>query len=89
LDALAPSRKAVREEHFDRFRWRDPTCRMVKQPPKPQSPPPPTSLWDIYRVANKARLIGTVEADNAGEAIRKAAEQFKTAAWRLLAVQRR
>jgi len=86
LDALAPSRKAVREEHFDRFRWRDPTCRMVKQPPKPQSPPPPTSLWDIYRVANKARLIGTVEADNGGEAIRKAAEQFKTDAWRLMAV---
>ncbi len=58
---------------------------MAKQPPKPQSPPPP-SLWDIYRVANKARLIGTVEADNGGEAIRKAAEQFKTDAWRLMAV---
>jgi hypothetical protein len=44
--------------------------------------------WDIYRVANKARLLGTVEADNAGEAIKKAAEEFKIDTWRLMAVRR-
>jgi hypothetical protein len=59
------------------------TCRMARKP----EPPKPTS-WDIYRVANKAKLLRTIEADNAGEAIKKVAEQFKTDAWRLIAMPR-
>ena len=39
---------------------------------KKTEPPKPTS-WDIYRVAYKGKLLGTVEADNAGEAVKKAA----------------
>jgi hypothetical protein len=54
---------------------------------KPE-PPKPTN-WDIYRVASKGKLLGTIEADNAGEAVKKAAEEFKTDAWRLIAVQRK
>jgi hypothetical protein len=59
---------------------------MAKQPPKPQAP----TIWDVYRgAADKGKLLGTVEADNAVEAIKKVAEEFKTDAWRLIAVQRR
>jgi hypothetical protein len=38
---------------------------MVKRPPEPK----PLERWDIYRAANKARLIGTVEAADADAAI--------------------
>jgi hypothetical protein len=42
-----------------------------------KTPEPPQPLrWDIYRVASKGKLLGTVEADNAGEAVTKAAEEF-------------
>jgi hypothetical protein len=34
-------------------------------------------------------LLGTVEAPDKRAAIKKAAEEFKTEAWRLYAVQRR
>jgi hypothetical protein len=54
---------------------------------KPEPPQP--ICWDIYRVASKGKLLGTIEADNAGEAVKKAAEEFKTDAWRLIAVQRK
>jgi hypothetical protein len=64
------------------------TAVMAEQPPKPQSTPP-LAFWNIYRVAKKARLLGTVEADNAGEAIKKAAAQFKVIASKLIAVPRR
>jgi hypothetical protein len=52
-------------------------------PRKPEPPKPKT--WTIYKVAAEAILLGTVEAP----AIKKAAEEFKTEAWRLNAVQRR
>ncbi len=55
---------------------------------KKPEPPKPTN-WDIYRAAAKARLLGTVEAADEGEAIQKAAEQFKTPATKLMAVRRR
>jgi hypothetical protein len=38
--------------------------------------------WDIYRVAGKGKLLGT-------GAVKKAAEEFKTDTWRLIAAQRR
>jgi hypothetical protein len=58
--------------------------------PKRPSPdkPQPTPLWDIYRAAKKAVWIGTVEAPDADAAIEAAAKEFKTEAWRLLAVRR-
>ena len=54
-----------------------------------RKPEPPQPIrWDIYRVDSKGKLLGTIEADNAGEAVKKAAEEFKTDAWGLIAVQR-
>ena len=50
--------------------------------------PPPSSTWDVYKVAKKAVWLGTVEAPDKGAAIKKAAEEFKTDAWRLYAVPR-
>jgi hypothetical protein len=38
--------------------------------------------WNIYRAANKAKLIGSVEAGDADAAIEKAAKAFKADAWR-------
>lgn len=46
-------------------------------------------IWDVYRVAAKARPVGTVEAADEREAIEKAAEQFKQPATKLMAVRRR
>jgi len=37
-------------------------------------------------LAQKAILLGTVEAPDKGAAIKKAAEEFKADAWRLYAV---
>ena len=63
---------------------------MAKQPSKPQSPPPSRPIsWDIYRLAAKARPVGTVEATDEREAIEKAAEQFKQTATKLMAIRRR
>jgi hypothetical protein len=56
--------------------------------PRKRKKPPPTH-WDVYRVAKKAILLGTVEAPDKGTAIKKGAEEFKTDAWRLYAVARR
>jgi hypothetical protein len=60
------------------------TGRMARKP-EPAQP----IRWDIYRVVSKGKLLGTIEAGNAGEAVKKAAEEFKTDAWRLIAVQRK
>jgi hypothetical protein len=51
--------------------------------------PAPLLWWDIYRAASEARWIGSVEAVDADAAIDAAAKEFKTDAWRLIAVQRR
>jgi hypothetical protein len=56
---------------------------------KPEPPPPPLSSWNIYKVAAKTVWLGTVEALDQSAAIEKAAQEFKTEAWRLLAVERR
>jgi hypothetical protein len=56
-------------------------------PRKPE--PPPSSTWDVYKVAKKAVWLGSVEAPDKGAAIEKAAEEFKADAWRLYAVPRR
>jgi len=45
--------------------------------------------WDIYKIAAKLRLLGTVDAVDEAEAIEKAANEFKTDARRLIAVRRR
>jgi hypothetical protein len=56
--------------------------------PRKSKRPPPTS-WDIYQVATKGILLGTVEATDKVAAIEKGAQEFKTEAWRLYAVARR
>jgi hypothetical protein len=56
--------------------------------PRKPEPPKPTS-WNIYKVAAKAIWLGTVEAPDKGAAVKKAAEEFKTDAWRLYAVPAR
>ena len=56
---------------------------MAKQPSKPQL------RWDIYKAASKAKLIGTVEAADADEAIEKAAKEYKVIASKLIAVRYR
>jgi hypothetical protein len=56
--------------------------------PRKSTRPPPTS-WDIYQVATKGILLGTVEATDKATAIEKGAQEFKTEAWRLYAVARR
>jgi hypothetical protein len=54
---------------------------------KPE-PPKPTS-WDIYKVAAKGILLGTVEATDEGDAIEGAAKERDIPAARLMATQRR
>ena len=56
--------------------------------PRKPKPPKPTS-WNIYKVDQKAILLGTFEAPNKRAAIEKAAEEFKADPWRLYAVPRR
>jgi len=56
--------------------------------PRKPEPPKPTS-WNIYKVDQKAILLGTFEAPNKRAAIEKAAEEFKADPWRLYAVPRR
>jgi hypothetical protein len=63
-----------------------PLANTSSMPRKPE-PPKPTS-WDIYKVAAKVIWLGTVEAPDKRAAIDKAAEEFKTDAWRLYAVPR-
>ena len=58
---------------------------VVSRKPEPAKP----KRWDIYKAAGKAKLIGTVEAADADEAIQKAAEQFNQAATKLIAVRYR
>ena len=55
--------------------------------PRKPEPPKPTS-WNIYKVAAKAILLGTVEAPDKKAAIEAGAKEFKTDAWRLYAVPR-
>jgi hypothetical protein len=50
---------------------------------------PALSTWDIFKIAKKAIWLGTVEAPDKQAAIEKGAQEFKTEAWRLYAVQLR
>jgi hypothetical protein len=59
----------------------------VDMPRKSKRPPP--SSWDIYQVAKKGILLGTVEAPHKATAIEKGARKFKTEAWRLYAMAQR
>jgi hypothetical protein len=54
---------------------------------KPEPPRPVT--WDVYCAAHKPKIVGSVQAVDADEAVKKAAEELKVDAWRLIAVQRR
>jgi hypothetical protein len=56
--------------------------------PRKPEPAKPKS-WNIYKVDQKAILLGIFEAPNKRAAIEKAAEEFKADAWRLYAVPRR
>jgi hypothetical protein len=56
---------------------------MAKKP----EPPKPTS-FDVYKIAEKAIWLGTVEAPDKQAAVESAAQEFKTEAWRLYAVAR-
>ena len=60
------------------------TAGMAKKPE-----PPKAGTWDVYRAAHKPKIVGSVQAADADEAVQKAAQQFKVDAWRLIAVQRR
>jgi hypothetical protein len=51
--------------------------------------PPKAVTWDVYRAAHKPKIVGSVQAVDADEAIQKAAQEFKVDAWRLIAVPRR
>jgi hypothetical protein len=53
---------------------------MPKRPSPILEQPTPLSSWDIYRAAAKARWIGTVEAADEGDAIKRGADQFKAPA---------
>jgi hypothetical protein len=57
---------------------------MAKKP----EPPPQPKTWNIYKIAAKAIWLGTVEAPDKQTAVEKAAQEFKTEAWRLYAVER-
>jgi Ser/Thr protein kinase RdoA (MazF antagonist) len=54
---------------------------------KPELPTP--TSWDVYKIANKAIWLSTVEAPDKQAAVEKAAQQFKTDVWRLYAAARR
>jgi hypothetical protein len=56
---------------------------MAKKP----EPPKPTS-FDVYKIAEKALWLGTVEAPDKQAAVESAAQEFKTEVWRLYAVAR-
>jgi hypothetical protein len=56
---------------------------MAKKP-KPSTP----ASWDIYQVARKPVRLGSVKAPDKDAAIQKGAQEFKTEAWRLYAVER-
>jgi len=55
--------------------------------PKPQ-PPPPRTVWTIYKLAAKQTRVGEVEAATEAEANEKAAAEFKQYAAKLMAVRR-
>jgi len=59
------------------------TAAMAKKPE-----PPKLVTWDVYRAAHKPKIVGSVQAADADEAVQKAAQEFKVHAWRLIAVQR-
>jgi hypothetical protein len=54
---------------------------------KPQPPPQPTT-WTIFKIAAKQTWLGEIEADNAREAVEKAAKEFKQYPTRLIAIKR-
>jgi hypothetical protein len=55
---------------------------------KPGVKPSLRYVWDVYRAAARARYVGQVVASTADEAIEAAAVEFRTDAWKLIAVRR-
>jgi hypothetical protein len=49
--------------------------------------PPPMAryVWDVYRAAARSRWVGQVVAATADDAVKAAAVEFKTDAWKLIA----
>jgi hypothetical protein len=60
------------------------------EPPKPTKTPEPAKpiRSSIHKLAAKATWVGEVEAVDEQEAVRKAAEEFKQYAAKLMAVRR-
>jgi hypothetical protein len=54
---------------------------------KPTEPPKPI-VWNVYKFASKAVWLGVVEAPDEAAAMEKAAEEFKVAVNRLMAIRR-
>jgi Ser/Thr protein kinase RdoA (MazF antagonist) len=55
---------------------------------KRNSPPLQRYAWDVYRAAARAKWVGRVIASTVDAAIEEAAVEFKTDAWKLIAVRR-
>jgi hypothetical protein len=60
---------------------------LAGMPRKPKQPAP--TSWSIYKIAKKAIWLSTVDAPDKQAAVEKAAQEFKTEAWRLYAVAQR
>jgi hypothetical protein len=59
------------------------------KPTMPGEPEPPRPIsWEIVLLSPKIKLLGTVEAADATEAVEKATKKFKTEASKLVAVPR-
>jgi hypothetical protein len=54
----------------------------------PKFPPSHPTSWDIVYAGARIEFLGTVEANDARDAIEKAAKEFKTDPNKLLAVKR-
>jgi hypothetical protein len=51
--------------------------------------PPPLSTWDVFKLANKAVWLATIEVANEHDAIAQVAKERGIPAARLIATQRR
>jgi hypothetical protein len=56
--------------------------------PRKRKQPLPTR-WDVFKIAEKTVCLGAVDAPDKSAAVEKAAQEFKTEAWRLYALPHR
>jgi hypothetical protein len=74
----------VRQGRIERTSLAANPAGMAKKPE-----PPRLVTWDVYRAAHKPKIVGSVYAADADEAVQKAAQEFKVDAWPLIAAERR